>query len=137
MNARLHLPSSQNDSWLALVAETAGVGDCGIARVCLALDGRPSGELRAVVQVQDAQGRVLGAAEFFGLAEDFRSTLVDVGYSGFSPKKPLRLVAWLAGTTDPAEPEVLIAPSHASVGELREVVALKLILGPEAKRLAA
>lgn len=125
---KMHLwsptPQHQHESWLALVAETAGVAGCGIARVEVTLAaGLARGE-RVVVQVRDGRGAVLGAAalgagECAGDASEPLSLArgealsIDVGYSSLLPEPPLSVVVWIERDDGLTEAASLDAPEDS------------------------
>lgn len=114
------------DSWLSLVAETAGVADCSVARVELV--GAPfgvRGDVRIVVQVLGAGGLVLGATTWEGNARELaRGVFVDLGTSGATGGE--RVVAWVDAKAsqnnvfDDIDPFFLAAPRGATRAQLDE-----------------
>lgn len=124
-------------SWLSLVAETAGVPGATIARVELFLSenisrdksslGRASAPLRAIVQVHDAEGRVVGATYWHGDATDLaRGVPVDLGCD-LNSTWGARVVAWLDDETV-CGPSQAVAPDHVSEKSFDPFSAMKLML---------
>lgn len=117
-------------SWLSLVAETAGVPGTAIARVLLA--GPPvAGQARAVVQVKNSQGQVVGAAYWYGEGYDLAvGASVDIGFD-MSSTDELRVVAWLDDESGFTPPRARVAPHDAASRLYDRGVAAQLWLKPQ------
>lgn len=123
-----HLVAPSRSSWLSLVAETAGVVGAAIARVELQARGL-SGPVRAVVQVVDAQGQVVGAANWYGDGSDLgRGASVDIGCDFSS--SDLRAVAWIDEPRSAVPARLAQAPRHAASGKCDPFEAIHLDLHP-------
>ena len=117
----------KQDSWLSLVAETAGMADCSIARVELQGPSFGSGDRRVIVQVLGANGAVLGAATWTGPARDLaRGVVVDLGYSGYGGASTV--MAWIDPSDVGAEPFFSAATSRAVTAPLVSDRASRLML---------
>lgn len=132
-------------SWLSLVAETAGVSGATIARVELhSVDsvrprrlGRRSSKrpdessslpVRAVVQVRDAQGAVVGATYWYGNQEDLaRGVAVDFGCD-LHASRGSQIIAWIDDQQTICSARQALAPQHASQRPFESFKAMKLML---------
>lgn len=86
-------------TWLSLVAETAGVAGACVTRIRLRASSA-RGLVRAIVQVQDRQGRVVGASDWIGDGIDLVcGAYVDLGCD-FTALDELHIVAWLTSPHD-------------------------------------
>lgn len=127
MNSSLAPHRPKHDSWLSLVAETAGMADCSIARVELQGPSSGSGDRRVIVQVLGANGAVLGAATWTGPARDLaRGVVVDLGYSGYGGASTV--MAWIDPSDVGAEPFFSAATSRAVTAPLVGDRASRLML---------
>ena len=121
-----HAP--KHDSWLSLVAETAGAFGCSIVRVRLSAQLWGSRDRRVIVQVLSETGRVIGASTWSGPATQLRSAAtVDVGYWGANDDERLRVVAWLDPSdvgTDPyfADPPAGVTAAWLTDSQVRLVL---------------
>lgn len=108
MNGMDRIAAPPTSTWLALVAETAGVAGAGVARVQLRARG-VRGPARVIVQVIDRHQRVVGASDWTGDGADLAlGTSADVGCDT-QELEGLRIVAWID------EPKTAIAPWFAPV----------------------
>lgn len=127
------------ESWLDLVAQTAGVARCSIVRVGLEGSravGSSSQRQHVVVQVCSDNGFVLGAAVWAGFAEDLTNGVtVDVGYCVGDESEPgaetpatpaprtgreapeLRVVAWVHVGNDTVNPFTAAPPPDAATAQ--------------------
>lgn len=158
--------TNQRQSWLSLVAETAGVPGATVARVEIYGDkavGRGNGDLlapkgwgggsvtseasassegsaasvssvRAVIQIRDDSGALLGAASWEGSARELaEGVTVDVGCD-LSAGLGTRVVGWIhsgAGPVDTARP---FAPWYAASRYFDPTHAMKLMLTSPSRR---
>jgi hypothetical protein len=107
------MTTSLTPTWLSLVAETAGVAGASVTRVKLKASGA-RGVVRAIVQVLDQQGRVVGASVWVGDGIDLVcGTYVDLGCD-FSALDGLHIVAWLTSILDQQPASRALAPAFAS-----------------------
>jgi hypothetical protein len=118
---------SKADSWLSLVAETAGVSGRAVWPVDLSLPlGAAASErlLRARVQIVTEWGQVVGSSELVAPVEDFwRGTKVEVGCD-LVDAIGSHVVAWIEEAGAPsARP-----PLHASLVDFNPSRAMKLML---------
>jgi len=92
----MNYPVAQTgNSWLSLVAETAGVSGATITRVELGSHDRLHGAKRAVVQLRDRRGQVIGAAYWYGDGSDLSAGVsVDLGCDLAAPAGST-LIAWI------------------------------------------
>jgi len=122
-----HLAAPSRSSWLSLVAETAGVAGAGIARVVLAAP-QLAGPVRAVVQIHDHFGQVVGATHWYGEGCDLRTgATVDLGYDVLVPSD-LKVVAWIDRALDRAPALLALPPREAVARDYDPRIALRLNL---------
>lgn len=122
-------------TWLSLVAETAGVSGATVARVVLQAPwfaGRSTKAVRAIVQIHDSWGQIMGAAQAWGAAEQLSEGLrVDVGCD-LSATLGATVVAWIE--VEPHCPNQFVeahqasAPMGAARTTLDPTRAMKLML---------
>jgi len=108
------MSASLAPTWLSLVAETAGVAGACVTRIRLrATSAR--GVVRAVVQVQDRHGRVVGATDWIGDGIDLVcGAYVDLGCD-FSALDELHIVAWLTSPQDQQPAVTAVAPAQRRI----------------------
>lgn len=130
------LNHSARGSWLSLVAETAGVSGATIARVELhsvdSVARAPRSQrgaslsLRAVIQIQDAWGDVVGATYWYGNEEDLAGGVaVDLGCD-FHVSPGSRVVAWIDDQQTVCSARQALAPQHASEQAFEPFKGMKL-----------
>jgi hypothetical protein len=116
-------------SWLALVAETAGVPGAAIARVELS-GSSWSGPVRAVVQIVDAWDQVVGAGSWYGEGSDLlRGATLDIGYDLYS-SRGLSVVAWIDSDRRAGTARLAHAPESAVRTACDRNVTIRLRLDP-------
>lgn len=104
------MTTSLAPTWLSLVAETAGVAGAYVTRVKLRASGA-RGVVRAIVQVLDRQGRVVGASDWVGDGIDLVcGTYVDLGCD-FNALEGLQIVGWLTSILDQQPASLAFAPA--------------------------
>lgn len=129
-------------SWLSIVAETAGVSGATIERLEICSDGKwndsASGSIRAIVQILDDLGRVIGAAAWEGQhAELANGVRLDVGCD-LEAAWASRVVGWIDPSLHTNRPERAIAPWDATGRFFERGRAMKLMLRqPEATSFVA
>jgi len=106
------MTASLTPTWLSLVAETAGVAGACVTRIKLRAKS-VRGVVRAIVQVLDGNGRVVGASDWIGDGIDLVcGTYVDLGCD-FSALDGLQIVAWLTSILDQQPASLALAPALA------------------------
>lgn len=131
--------TNQRSSWLSLVAETAGVSGATVARVEIQsqkLASTPrSGSVRAVIQIQDDFGGVVGAGTWEGDVRDLaHGVSLDVGCD-LGAGLGTRVVGWIQPDPRPVDPARTLAPFDATGRYFDPTQAMKLMLrGPLPER---
>lgn len=133
--------TAQRSSWLSLVAETAGVSGATVARVEIQgqeLTSPPTdGSVRAIIQIQDDFGAVVGAGTWEGDVRDLvHGVSLDVGCdlgAGFGT----RVVGWIEADPRPIDPARAPAPFDATGRYFDPTQAMKLMLRRPVRRAHA
>jgi hypothetical protein len=124
--------NNQRQSWLSLVAETAGMSGATVARVQLQANGGrqriPGGWVRATVQIQDELGNVVGATSWDGDARELAEGVsVDVGCD-LGAGWGRHIVGWIQNDPYAVEPTRVVAPWDAATRFFEPARAMKLML---------
>jgi hypothetical protein len=130
-----NLEKNSAPTWLSLVAETAGVSGATIARIELGgyispdegpTDPRAS--LRAIVQIHDSTGVVIGATSWEGTsAELAATTAIDLGCD-LGASLGSRVVGWIEAPQHSVEPRLARAPHDAAARYFDPTRSMKLML---------
>lgn len=129
---------TQRTSWLSLVAETAGVSGATVARVEIrgesALGRTGSAWTRAILQVQDDSGAVMGAVAWEGEARELaQGVTVDIGCD-LEGAPASRVVGWIRTSPESTDPARALPPWHAATRSFDPTRAMKLMLHQPARR---
>lgn len=115
-------------SWLSLVAETAGVSGATIARVELNARDEFFGPVRAVIQVIDDRGQVVGATTWSGHATDLlEGVALDIGCD-LSSTWGSQVVAWIEEQDVVTSARFAQAPTYATRHSFDPIRSMKLML---------
>lgn len=115
-------------SWLSLVAETAGVSGATIARVELSAHDQFYGPIRAVIQVVDDRGQIVGATRWSGNAADLATGVaVDLGCD-LSSTWGSQVIAWVEQASVVSSPRCAEAPQYATHHSFDPIRSMKLML---------
>lgn len=130
--------TTQRTSWLSLVAETAGVSGATVARVEIrgesALGQAGSQWTRAILQIQDDAGAVVGAVAWEGEARELaQGVTVDVGCD-LESAVASRVVGWIQTSPAGTDPSRALPPWHATARSFDPTRAMKLMLHQPARR---
>lgn len=130
--------TTQRQSWLSLVAETAGVSGATVLRIEIrgeSVLGRAEDEwVRAIVQIQDAFGGVVGAVGWEGQARELAQGVnVDIGCD-LAAAWGSRVVGWIPITNESVEPARAVAPLNATARAFEPSRAMKLMLHRPVRR---
>ena len=122
------IPHSKINSWLSLVAETAGVSGATIMRLKIEANTRGSGCTRAVVQVRDSVGKVLGATYWYGRSEQLLDGVtVDLGCD-LETHVGTEVVGWIESGGAAIDPRGAQAPQKLARTFFHPTRAMKLML---------
>lgn len=128
MDTMNHSVAPFGNSWLSLVAETAGVSGATITRVELASAEHRSGPTRAIVQIQNRDGQVMGATYWYGDGSDLNAGIsVDLGCDLTTPLGS-SVVAWIDEEKLTVSAQRAIAPPHAARLRFSRTTGMKLML---------
>jgi hypothetical protein len=127
----------KTSSWLSLVAETAGVSGATITRVQLQGFAGQADAVRAIVQVLDSRGRVIGASYWDGDSRELaQGVMVDLGCD-LGAALGSRIVGWIVDEHTGIEARRAVAPYDAAGQYFDPTRAMKLMLTAPAPAVAA
>ncbi len=131
-----HEATVSRNSWLSLVAETAGVAGTAIARVKLQASAL-LGPARVVVQLVDSDQEVVGATYWYGEGSDLETGVsVDIGCDFFTAHD-IEVRAWVDDGLTSSSARRALAPHLVACAPYDENVAMKLSLrGPATPQAA-